>query len=393
VKVDDFRKHASQDRYEELVERHCELRGLVVRRAPHVAAVVDRFAAQRQPLDREHGELSLRVVVAGVVTKRAFHRGVTWVDEPFEQDLRTRGGVQARVRAAPDARAIAAQQAREFVFGKRVRNRGDGREHRGRIGADRHEDGKRSVWVFVAPAGVIECAAPVWKPSHDQAIAADQLLPVDRDVLARMPCAARHHEAERDQAPRVLRPAALDRQHAEVDVVAGANVGQEFCVLDRARSDVGQLRELWPRLERGLEARWPARLTHEREQFAQFPQRADAATAERCLDPVTAAEQVAEQSMRRTDRPFEQQRRPARFQGAQAQRGAFQLRIDRLVDAPQCLCAFESTEEAAQVVKCHGVRSAKSARIKRPRRARQNDASQGHRAVYHRRFSAAGATR
>src|SRR3990170_3730087 len=65
-------------------------------------------------------------------------------------------------------------------------------------------------------SGVIERASAVREPAHDDAVAADDLLAVDAEVLPRLQRAARDRESPGDERPRVLRPAGLHWQPSEV---------------------------------------------------------------------------------------------------------------------------------------------------------------------------------
>ena len=67
---------------------------------------------------------------------------------------------------------------------------------------------------------VIERASSVREPAHDDAVAADDLLAIDAEVLARLQWSARDGESPGDERTRVVRPAGLHRQPAEVDVFA-----------------------------------------------------------------------------------------------------------------------------------------------------------------------------
>src|SRR5687767_11770490 len=65
---------------------------------------------------------------------------------------------------------------------------------------------------------VIERTSPVREPAHDDAVAADDLLAIDAEVLTRLQWSARDGESPGDERPRVLRPAGLHRQPPEIDV-------------------------------------------------------------------------------------------------------------------------------------------------------------------------------
>src|SRR3954470_22743724 len=66
----------------------------------------------------------------------------------------------------------------------------------------------------------VQGAAAVREPAHDDAIAADHLLPIDAEVLPRLLWPARHGQAPGNQRTSVIRPAGLHRQAREVDVLS-----------------------------------------------------------------------------------------------------------------------------------------------------------------------------
>jgi hypothetical protein len=78
----------------------------------------------------------------------------------------------------------------------------------------------------------------VRQPAHDDFVAGNRLLPVDRHVLPGLARATGDHQAEGDQFVDVIRPATLDGQLPKVDVVGLAHVFAECCVLDPSRCDV-----------------------------------------------------------------------------------------------------------------------------------------------------------
>src|SRR6187549_3932891 len=120
---------------------------------------------------------------------------------------------------------------------------------------------------------VIERAAAMREPAHDDAVAPDDLLPIDAEVLARLRRAARYREAPGDERAGVLRPAGLHRQPAEVDVLS---LGDDL-LAGRARHrfwrHVEQLlpdRKLVPQVAQSLGR---LGLAQQREHAADFAQR------------------------------------------------------------------------------------------------------------------------
>ena len=353
VEVHDLREHLAQDRHEHVVQCHRHHRRFVVRRAAHVAALVDRVAAQVHAGDGHHREVVLRVVVAGVVAERAFQRGVVGRDEALQQDLAAGRRIQPGGRAVPHPGALSAQQAGEFVFGERVRHRRH-RGERGRgIGTDGDQQWERLVRVRGLPVGEVQRAPAVRQPANDDAVAANHLLPVDRHVLALLAGAAGDHQAKGDQLRCILRPAALDRQPRQVDVIALQHLVLEGGLAHPLRRHVRQLRQLRPGAQCLAQAGRPFRFLDRGQQLAQLAQAGQRPSGQCGFDAVAVAEQVAQVRVPRAQWLFHQQRRPAGLECAQAERGGLQLRVHRRGDPQQASTAFERANEAAQVVEAH----------------------------------------
>ena len=272
------------------------------------------------------------------------------MDDALQQDLGSGRCIQPGGLAAPHPAARAAQQAGELVLGQGIGHRRHRRQHRRRIGADGHQHRKWPVRPGLLPGGIVLGPATVRQPAHDHPVAADHLLAIDGQVLPSLVHAAGDDQAEGDQAPGVLRPAVLDRQAPQVDLVAFVHLFAERGVIDLARCHVRQLRQFRPTVQCLAQRGRPARLFQRSQQLAQFVQRGQRAVADGQLDPATVAEQVAQHRMRRADRLVHQQRRPALAQRAQAQRGAFQHRIDRRIDLQQLPVPGQVLEEASQVM-------------------------------------------
>ena len=288
--------------------------------------MVDRVAAQRDPLDRQHRKALDFVVVPGVVAERAFGgRLITGrivrigPDEPFEHDL-GRGRHLQVVRQTPDdLRAAAAQQAGELILRQRVRHWRHRAENGRGIGAERHRDRKRRSWRVQRMVAKIQRTTPHAEPAHDHLVPRNHLLPVDAEVLSLLVRPARDGEAPRDQRAGIARPAGLHRQAREIDVRAFPDD-----VLARPRRallgrHVEHLHEHRPRvLPRVLEALWRIGLLQEGQQTANFAQRRTPVVAidtHRARHALRRAEQIAEHRDRAAagcvqfnDRPLEQQR-------------------------------------------------------------------------------------
>ncbi len=172
-----------------------------------------------------------------------------------------------------DLGARAAQQPGELVLRQRVRHRRHGPQGRRRVGAQGHRDRKRRPGVSQGVVAEVERAAAVREPAHDHLVAADDLLPVDAEVLALLVRAARYHQAPGDQRAGVPGPAGLDRQTGEVDVLALPHHFLARRAADFARRHVPQRalehRHLAERVAQPLRG---FRLLEARQQFADLAQ-------------------------------------------------------------------------------------------------------------------------
>src|SRR5205809_1108932 len=66
---------------------------------------------------------------------------------------------------------------------------------------------------------IIESAAAMREPSHDEAVGPDDLQPVDAEVLPPLGRPASHSESPRDERPGISGPARLDRKAGKIDVL------------------------------------------------------------------------------------------------------------------------------------------------------------------------------
>ena len=154
-----------------------------------------------------------------MVAEGALERGIARFDKTLEQDLRAGRGIQPGQCAVPDPCTRTPQQAGELVLREGVGHRRHRGQHRRRIGPDRHQQREGLAGMCGPEVGEIQRAAAVLQPAHDDPVAVQQLLAVDRDVLPWLTRATRDHQAEGDEPGDVAGPAALDRQAAQVDVV------------------------------------------------------------------------------------------------------------------------------------------------------------------------------
>ena len=112
-----------------------------------------------------------------------------------------------------DRRALEEAGEHELVDVLRQRRRGRVRAH----GIEPERDGDLEPAVREQ---VVRAAVLVDLPVHQRRAPVDLLHPVHADVARAVARVVRDHRRERDERRRVARPAALDRQQVEVDVVA-----------------------------------------------------------------------------------------------------------------------------------------------------------------------------
>ena len=341
-----------QDRHEHFVQCHPEDRRLV-RRTPGVGAVVDRFLPAGDALDGEHREAIDLVVVAGVIAIGAFVGHLAGVDHPFEDDLGAGRHLQVAAATLDQLGTMPAQQAGESVFGKGVRHRRDRTEDGRRIGAQRHGYRIGLARMLLAPLPVVQCAAAMAKPAHDHLVAADHLLAVDAQVLPFLVRPAGNGQTPGDQRPDIARPAGLDRQPAEVDVLALLDHFLAGGVLEHLRrhgQDLPVHRQLGPGV---LEALRRLGLLELRQQLADLTQRADVLGAHAQRHALRRTEQVAEHRHVEAGRLFEQQCRALRAQRAVAHLGHLEHGGNRHLDALQRTALLQLGDEIAEILERH----------------------------------------
>ena len=159
----------------------------------------------------------LRVrVVAGVVAERALDPDIVLRDMAFEDDLGVRGHLEVDRLAAHELDRLPAQEAREHELVEVVRERSARRVGRHGIEPDRDRDRDAPV------VGGEQVGAPVLVhlPVHEGRALVDDLHAIHADVADARLRVLRDHGGEGDERRRIARPAALDREKAEIDVIA-----------------------------------------------------------------------------------------------------------------------------------------------------------------------------
>jgi hypothetical protein len=248
----------------------------------------------------------------------------------------------------------AAQQAGEGVLRQRVRHRRDGAEGGRRVGAEGDGDRVALAGMLQLPVAVVQGAAAVREPAHDQLVAADHLHAVDAEVLPRLLRPARDDQGPGDQRAGVAGPAGLDRQLAQVDVVALAArwCGRADCAPASGPCPAPcAAAGLVPGVASGPSAgpagagRRAVRRSRAGPRRSRRPCPAPRAARCRTGSPAPGC---------RGPGVLEQQRRAAGAQGAVADLGHLQVRVDLGADALEFAALLESVDEIAQVAVAGG---------------------------------------
>jgi hypothetical protein len=248
----------------------------------------------------------------------------------------------------------AAQETGEGVLGERVGYGGDGAEGGGRVGAEGDGDGVALAGILFTPVPVIEGAAAVREPAHDQLVATEQLHAVDAEVLSRLAGPARDDQGPGDQRRRVTGPAGLYRQGAQVHVIALVHALVRRGIAYQLRAHVQHLlqqRCLVPGIAQALRR---IRLAQVGEQFADLAQGFDVLRAHAQGHALLGAEQVRQQGDVVAAGVLEQQRRAAGAQGAVGDLGDLEVRVHLGADAPEFTALLEPGNEFAEVAVAAG---------------------------------------
>ena len=207
-----------QQRHKHFVERHTK-HSWLIRRFAGVGAVVNRIFAHGDALNGKHRESFLLVVVTGMIAKRPFERGFVRVQNTFEYDFGIRGDGQIITDTFRQNRTAVAQQSGELILAQCVRHRCDRTEYGRRVTAEHNADRERRIRMRETMIAKIERATAMREPAHDEFIAPEYLLAINTEVLPSFMRPFGHDQAPRQQRRDVTRPAVLDRQLCQIDVV------------------------------------------------------------------------------------------------------------------------------------------------------------------------------
>ena len=206
------------------------------------------------------------------------------------------------------------------------------------------------------PVAVVQGAAAVRQPAHDQLVPADKLHAIDTEILPRFMRTARDHQRPGQQRTRVPRPAGLDGQLIEVHLVTLAQVGATHRVAHQLGPHVQHLAQQRRLVPGVFQALGGIGLTQVGQQLADFTQGRDILGAHAQSDTLRRAEQIGQYRHAVAARVFKQQGGTTGAQGAIGDLGHFQTRIDLAPDAHQLAAGLERGDKIAQiaVARTHG---------------------------------------
>src|SRR3954469_24784814 len=238
VVVDDLGQGRAHGGQEDPLRRLAEP-GVLLRRLAHHDGGVDRVAPHRHGSDVEDRERLGGGVVAGVVAERPLLADLVLLDVALEHDLGAGGHLDADADALDELDRVATQEARHHQLVDVLREGRARRVRRDRIEAKRYGDLDTAVGREVVGASVL-----VDLPVHEGRVPVDELHPVHADVAAAGLRIVGDHGRECDERRRVARPAALDREEPEIDVVAAQHDLLARALADRLGAGVGDRLEL-----------------------------------------------------------------------------------------------------------------------------------------------------
>ena len=268
-------------------------------------------------------------------------------DVSFEDDLRVRRHLEVDRLAAHELDRLAAQEAGEHQLVEVVRERGARRVRGHGIEPDR--DRNRDPPVL----GGEQVGAPVLVhlPMHEGRALVDDLHAVHADVADTGLRVLRDHGGERDERRGIAGPAALDRQPAEVDVVALEDDLLAGALGDRLRERVRDRLQLEQALDLLDDPLGRLHVEHVAELRGGVVQLVD---AEREAHAALGAELVDQERVRRPLRSLEQQRRPAGFDDAIDDLGDLEVGVGLGRDTPELALAFEKRDPIAEILRGRG---------------------------------------
>ena len=222
-KIDDLGELLAQERDKDLVQglaQHARL----VWGAPRKGGQIDRLAPHGDGADLKDRERLDRIIIAGMVAVRALVGIVIEQHMTLNDDLGLGGDHQGHGLGRDQLGLGPAQETGELIFGQGIGNRRHSRQDGARISSQNRAGRQGLALAGLFPATVMLRPAPVGQPAHDGAVLAQNLHPIDAQIEVILAVLARtlgDNQRPCDQGGRLARPAGLDRQLGQVDLIAG----------------------------------------------------------------------------------------------------------------------------------------------------------------------------
>ncbi len=251
--------------------------------------MVDRLAPVRDSIHGEHRKGLGLIVVAGMIGKGSLLCCISRMDVPLQHDLRGGWDLERRADAPDHLCPGPTEEPCKGVLGQGIRYRRHGRQHSRRIGANHRSHRERLTRILPLVLSEIQRPATVGQPPHDEAIAANDLLAVDPQVLPLFLRPPSGDQRPRNKRPSVPRPAGLNGPAAEIDLVALQNdlpARRPAHGLGGHIKDLPESRQLLPGIPHTLRG---LRLAQERQELADLPQRRAALGAHAERHPIPGA--------------------------------------------------------------------------------------------------------
>src|SRR3954471_19355494 len=358
VVIDDLGQRRADRGQEDPLRRLAEP-GVLLRRLAHHDRGVDRVAPHRHCGDVEDGERLGGGVVAGVVSERPLLADLVLLDVALEHDLRPRRHLDADADALDELDPLAAQEARDHELVDVLRQRGARRVRGDRVEPECDGDLDTPVGGEVVGAAVL-----VNLPVHEGRLRIDDLHPVHADVAAAALGVMRDHRREGDERRRVAGPATLDRQEAEVHVVAAQDDLLADTLADRLRAGIGDGFELLQAADLLHQPAPRLHLEHVRDPLRGVVELLD---AEGEAHSPLGAKLVDQERMLCSLRPPKEQPGSARLDGAVDDLGDLEVGIDLGRDADELALALEQRDPVAEILHRHVASLRRGKPVPRPR--------------------------
>ena len=135
--------------------------------------MVNRVFAHGNAFDREYGEMVLLVVIARVVAVWAFQRGFVRMNHAFQYNFGTGRHLQIIADTFHQFRPRTAQQSGKLVFAQGIGNGRYRAQNGGGVATEYDGDGIRRIGIEFAEFLIIQRAAAMRQPAHNQLVFAD----------------------------------------------------------------------------------------------------------------------------------------------------------------------------------------------------------------------------